>query len=715
MARKPSDEDILSTARERFKLIETSEFEIRREARIDLEFCAGEQWSDQDRRSRETGQRRPCLTFNKLTAPVNMVANEARMNQPAIEVHPVDSNSDPDTAQVMQGLIRHIEQVSKADEVYETALEQSAAGSFGFFKVSSRYCGPQTFEQELRIERIADPFTVYIDPFAAEADKSDMRYAFEVQLIPRDEYQEEYGDTIVTQANFFSGGENPAPNWIRTDGVLVACYWTVEVEKKTLVAIDWPDGKRIPIFEDHMPDPLPPGQRIAIGRDGKPLKRETDVRTVRWYKINGVEILERGEWPGQWIPIFPVLGKEMWVNGDRKIFSLVRFARGAQQLYNFYRSSEAETVLLGTKAPWIGVKGAFKDPRWATANSQPWAFIEYEPTDIEGNPAPPPTRNIYEPPIQALSLGAAQASDDIKATTNIYDASLGARSNETSGIAIRQRQSQAGLSNFHFVDNLNRAIRQCGVVLCDLIPKIYDTPREIRILGEDRAQQVVQVNQNFVNDQGMYDCYDLTSGKYDVTIKVGPSYTTQREETWSTLTDFARAYPPLLQMAGDIIFANGDFAGSDKIAERFRKMLPPGMIDPTPGKDGKIPPEAMQAQIMQMNQTIEQLTAELQKNAEEMRTNAIDNAYKERIESMKVASSNWQAALDAQVKVTTTEAQINANSQSKIVDLEAKLKSTEDLQLLQHQIAILQARLELMASGQAAEEEQTPGTPQNVM
>src|SRR5215471_13519430 len=714
--KRQSEEDILATARERFRLAEDAESEIRREALDDLRFCAGEQWDSFDKNSRQSGaNRRPCLTFNKLIGPLNMCANEVRTNQSGIQVHPVDSTADPDTAEIIEGMIRHIEYSSKADEVYETAIEQSAAGGFAYFRVTTRYCSAKSFDQELRIERIADPFSVYIDPYAREADKSDMHWAFECEWVPKDEYKQEYGESVISQMNFYEGSHNPAPGWIGDSGVRIARYWTAETVKRTLSLVEWPDGKRTPQYADDIPQELPEGLRLVEDEKGKPLERETEERIVKCYKINGIEILDETDWPGMWIPLLCVLGKEMYVEGERHLFSLVRFAKDAQKLYNFYRSSEAETVLLGTKAPWIGVKGAFKDPRWATANSQPWAFIEYEPTDIEGNPAPPPTRNIYEPPIQALSLGAAQASDDIKATTNIYDASLGAQGNETSGIAIRQRQSQAGLSNFHFVDNLNRAIRQCGVVLCDLIPKIYDTPREIRILGEDRAQQVVQVNQNFVNDQGMYDCYDLTSGKYDVTIKVGPSYTTQREETWSTLTDFARAYPPLLQMAGDIIFANGDFAGSDKIAERFRKMLPPGMIDPTPGKDGKIPPEAMQAQIMQMNQTIEQLTAELQKNAEEMRTNAIDNAYKERIESMKVASSNWQAALDAQVKVTTTEAQINANSQSKIVDLEAKLKSTEDLQLLQHQIAILQARLELMASGQAAEEEQTPGTPQNVM
>src|SRR5262252_2333152 len=210
--KKQSDEDILATARERFKLAENAEAEIRREALDDLRFCAGDQWDAGDKQRRQLpGSSRPCLTINKLNGPLNQTANEARMNQAGIKVSPVDSMSDPDTAEVIEGMIRHIEQTSKADEVYETAIEQSSAGSFAYFRVTSKYCGPRTFEQQLVIERIPDPFSVYIDPYAREADKSDMRWAFECEWIPRDEYEQEYGETVVSKMNFYDGVHNPAP------------------------------------------------------------------------------------------------------------------------------------------------------------------------------------------------------------------------------------------------------------------------------------------------------------------------------------------------------------------------------------------------------------------------------------------------------------------------------------------------------------------------
>ena len=271
--------------------------------------------------------------------------------------------------------------------------------------------------------------------------------------------------------------------------------------------------------------------------------------------------------------------------------------------------------MLGTKAPWIGAKGSFKDPRWATANTVPWAYLEYEPLDIAGNPTQPPQRNVFEPPIQALTIGAAQAADDIKATTNVYDASLGAQSNETSGVAIQQRQGQMELSNFHFVDNLNRAILQCGVVLCDLIPKIYDTPREVRILGEDMQEQIVKVNQQFTDDKGVPKCYDLANGKYDVRMKIGPSFKTQQEKTSQQLMQMAQNYPQILQVAGDIIFDNLNFAGADKIAERLRRSMPPALTD----DPSKKPAELLAQQNQQQAQQIEQMTAMLNKLNEDLR------------------------------------------------------------------------------------------------
>jgi hypothetical protein len=685
VARNQSDEDILSEARKRFKLCEDAERELRVDALDDLRFVAGEQWDTADRNSRTLNgpSRRPCLSFNKLIGPLNMAANEARMNQAGIKVYPVDSTSDPDTAKVIEGMIRHIEDVCKADEVYESALEQSTACGFGYFRVTTRYCGPKSFDQELRIERVVDQFSIYCDPYAREADKSDMRFAFEIEIVPRDEYKEDYPDSEASSLNFYEGLINPVPDWITKSGVRIARYWTVETKKRTLTSVEWPDRTRTSQYKDEMPEEMPAGLKIAVGSDGEPVERETEERRIRWYKINGIEILDQGEWPGQWIPILPVLGKEMWIDGVRKLFSLIRFAKDPQKLYNFYRSSEAETVLLGTKAPWIGVKGAFRDDRWKNSNTVNYAYLEYEPIDIAGNPAPPPQRNVFEPPIQALSLGAAQASDDIKATTGIFDASLGATGNETSGIAIRQRQSQAGLANAHFIDNLNRAIRQCGVILTDLIPKIYDMPREVRILGEDRAQQIVKVNQQFQDWDRQIKCYDLSSGQYDVVAAAGPTSLTQRQETWETLTQLAQAYPQILQVAGDILFDNADFPGADKLADRLRKTLPPGLQDQPGSAQQQL--QMLAAKDQQSQQMIAQLTQALQNAQQKIDTKQVETQSDER-----------EAALKAQVDLITGI---------------AKGGAPESLGVLTAQVALAEAMIRAMFLGSAGAGAPPAGMP----
>jgi hypothetical protein len=692
VATSKADKDLIATARERYKLAEEAEREIRREAKIDLEFAAGNQWDQADVQQRNAmgqGIRRPCLTFNKLTGPINQVANQARMNKPDLEALPVDSSGDADTARVIEGMIRHIEYASKADQVYETSLDQSTKGGFGYFKVTTRYCGNKTFNQELRIERILNPFAVLMDPYAKEADKSDAKWAFELEWFPRQEYKDEFGDTEVARMNFFDGGQNPAPAWITQDGVLVARYWYVEIEIKTLVGIQWPDGAVTNEYLEDMPAELPPGIQFAVDENGDRIEREDQIRHVKMCRINGVEVLDETDWKGQWIPILATLGEEMYIENKRYLFSLIRFARDPQKLYNFYRSSEAETVMLGTKAPWIGAKGIFKDPRWASANSVPWAYLEFEPLDIAGNPAAPPQRNMFEPPIQALTIGAAQASDDIKATTNVYDASLGAQSNETSGIAIQRRQGQMELSNFHFVDNLNRAILQCGVILCDLIPKIYDTPREVRILGEDMAEEVVKVNQQFKDEQGIDRCYDLTNGKYDVRLKIGPSFKTQQQETASQLVELSRSFPQLMQVAGDVVFDNLNFAGSEKIADRIRKSMPPALTEDQSQK----PVEMLAQQNQQLAQQNQELQAGLQKFGDEIRTKTIEAEYTMRIEQMKIESSDRQAALKAQVD---------------LVKAEAQLTSTENIALLKAQIIDLQRQIAGMASGAAAEAAEQP-------
>jgi hypothetical protein len=651
-------DELLKQARARFREAADAEREIREEARKDLRFVAGDQWPERVRREREIANR-PALVINRLPTFVGQIVNQMRRNKPAIKVAPVDSGTDPDTARVMQGLIRHIEYDSDAQVAYQTAFEYAVICGFGAFRILTDYISDDSFDQEIRIEAIADPFAVYFDPLAKRPDRSDARYCFVVERISREEFRERWPESEASASDFYGGEVAHADGWITEDSVQVAEYWYVETRKRRLVALS--TGQLV--YADEAD--LGVMEQMGISVVGE---REVLSRQVKCAKINGVEVLEQYDWPGRWIPIVPVLGKEIFVEGRRKIFSLVRFARDPQQLYNFYKTAQAEAVMLAPKAPFIGAEGQFEghEEQWRTANLVNYAYLEYKPLAANGQPVGPPQRNNYEPPIQALSVGALQAADDIKATTGIFDPSLGAQSNETSGRAILARQEQANTSNFHFDDNFQRAQRHAGRILIDLIPKIYDTPRWVRIIGEDEAQRVVQVNALYHDERGRERHYDLGAGKYDVTVVSGPSYLTRRQEAFAMLTELARAYPQLLQIAGDIVFRNSDVPGADELAERLKRTLPPELAAEETGGPAELPPAA-RAQMEALAKQNEQLAAELNRLTDLLAAKRLELESRERIEALKV--------------------------QADLIKTEAELSSREGIELLRQEIAAIRQRL----------------------
>jgi Phage P22-like portal protein len=624
-------EHFLKVARDRFRLAEEAERENREEARKDLAYLAGDQWSEADKQERRENNR-PFLTFNKLPTFVSQVVNEARQNKPAIRVSPVDSGPDKDMARVMQGHVRHIEYDSDADVARETAVEYSVSCGFGAFRILTDYVSDESFDLEAKFERIEDPFTVYFDPHARRADRADMSWCFVRKRLSKDAFLELWPDCETATTNFFEGSDTD-PEWMNESGVTVAEYWYIETEKRRFVACS--NGAKGYLDELFPGGKLPEG--VSITKE-----RTVMTRRVRCAKINGREILEDAEtlgsdWPGQWIPIIPVFGKELVVDGVRKLFSLIRFQRDPQALFNYYKTAMAETAGQTPRAPYIGVAGQFKgfERQWKTANVSPRGYLEYNRVDVNGAPAPAPQRQQFEPPIQALSIGAMQASDDMKACAGMFDAALGAASNEKSGIAIERRQKESDVANFHFLDNLARAQRHAGRILVDLIPRITDTEREIRILGDDFKQSVIRANAAYVDETGKQRLYDYSVGKYDVTVETGPSYTTQRRESFDMLTQMASASPKILDLGGDIIFRASDIPGADKLADRWKKTLPPELQEDEDEKDPNAQPP-LPPQVQALIQQHETLLEQVHNLSGLVEGKQLELASRERIAAMQV-------------------------------------------------------------------------------
>ncbi len=676
-------DDLLATAKKRFQLAEEFEKDIREEALIDWKFRKGEQWPD-DIKQQRILEGRPTLVINRVVQHLRQVTNDQRQNRPAIKVHPVDDKADIETAKILQGMLRHIEQDSGADVAYDTAFEGAATGGFGYLRVLTQYVSPESFDQEIKIQQIEDPFSVYFDPNSKEPDGSDAKWAFITEDIPKEDFIAKYGESKLSTDNAWESYANRS-DWVRKDTVRVAEYFYTEYKNITLVETH--DGEVFDLEEKR--------KELQVEEIPKQLikqKKKAKRPVIKWCLINGCEVLEETEWPGRWIPIVPVYGDKFIVDGKRILEGVVRHARDPQRMYNYWKSTEAETITLAPKAPFIVAEGQITpdyEGMWASANQKTFPYLIYKPTTHEGMLVPPPQRNFGEPPIQAISMAGSFAAEDIKSTTGIYDAALGNRSNETSGKAIDSRKAQAQTSNFHLVDNLFRSIRQVGRIGVDLIPKIYDTARASRILGEEGDAEVILINE-FFKRHGQEVRYDLSAGKYDVTLDTGPNFQTKRQEASQSMLELSKAAPNLMSVAPDLIVKNLDIPGSQEIAERLKKTLPPGMVE---NKDqAPIPPE-VQAQMQQMGQMLDQLTQTVNEQAETISQKRMELESKERIEFAKI------------------EAQLQIEA--------AKLKSKEvftpgGLEQLLSEIAQINTRLEILGINEPVDPNEMGHTqPQN--
>lgn len=556
-------DDLLKEAKDAFELCVAREAENRAEALDDIRFARlAEQWPTEVRKRRELDGR-PCLTINRLPAFIRQVVNDARQNRPAIKVHPADDVADPMVAEIMNGLIRNIEYVSDADTAYDTALDCAVTSGLGYFRVNTRYCDDDSFDQDIVIQRVANPFSIFGDPHSTAADSADWSMAFVVDTLHKGRFKDRYKGAGPVDWDALGYGGLAAP-WLDDDRIMAAEYWTRRPVKRRILALS--NGETV--GEDVWRANRAMFDALGVSVIGQP--REAISYQVKQHLLTGAEVLETVEWAGKYIPIVPVYGDEVNIEGRRHLRSLVRDAKDPQRMFNYWRTTSTELVALSPRAPFIGPKGAFKTDadKWATANVENHAYIEFD------GPIPPQRQPFDGVPAGALQE-AMNAADDIKSILGLFDASLGAASNESSGRAILARMREGDVSTFHFIDNLSRAIRHAGRILIDLIPKVYAAPRILRVLGPGGEASTVAVNQPAEPGQAMARLYDLSAGKYDLTVEAGPSFTTRREEAASQMIELIRAFPEAAPVLGDLLAKNLDWPGADEIAERLKALLPP--------------------------------------------------------------------------------------------------------------------------------------------
>jgi hypothetical protein len=668
----------------------------------DLRFRRGrpeDQWTPEALNQRRG---RPCHTINLLPKFIRQVTGDMRKMRPSIKAVPVDSNGDPETADVLSGMFRYIENRSYAKHVYTTAADSQVCAGIGHWQITTEYASSTTFNQEIRIMGIEDSVAVLWDADSVMPTREDAMHCFVPMDMTLDAFKKQWpnakadGFDVRTSAAF--------TDWVSDNYIRLVTYWKKKPIKRTLALM--PDGS-IDDLTDQVKglpkDQLQAGFEWLAQNKGARIEERDGYKVCRYLMTQG-EILEEYEWRGMHIPIIPAVGEEVRIGREVYRHGIVRYARDLQRMVNYYASAETEVVALQPKAPWIVTKAMVDKyyDQWENANTDNLPFLEY---DVDTK-APGRAPERIQPPVasQAIQLGGTKAAEDMKAVIGIYDANLGAKSNETSGVAIARRDAQADTGTFVYLDNFNMAIQRTGQIVMDLIPHIYDAQRMIQIIGDDGKPALKEINKPTVTDGVERVQYDVTTGSYDVMIEQGPGYATKREQAADAMTAFIQAFPAAAPLIGDIYAKVQDWPHADEIGERLEQALPPEIknklqedrakASQAPGEPP--PPPTPQQQQAAMASQMQQKAAEI-----ELEGKALDNE-KKKAEIAKTLKDAGQ--LPQGDPAATQQAQVDAHLQA--LDVAAKedeLNTKRELNRLTIQIKqaeLEKARIGLTATGE---------------
>lgn len=644
-----TSDPLLETARDRLKTCISDESTERAKMEDDLAFCTLDQWDANIRRDRENDPNgaRPCLTIDKINQYIVQVVNDERQNKPAIKVRPVDDASDVDTAKVFQGLIRHIEDQSNAQVAYLTAGEWAVKVGLGYFRILTEYENEKTSNQKICIKRIPNAFNVYLGPHDMP-DGSDAEYGFIFEDMPIEDFKRLYPGKKVAKEDFDALGD--ALEWRQEDTIRVCEYFYADYAN--LPEAELEDGSKRPVTK----------------------------RTMKWCKFTGAEIIDKRDWPGKYVPIVEVVGRESFVKGKRILWGLVRPAKDSLRMNNYWMSAITEKIGLAPKVPFIGAEGQFegRENEWRKANVENRAYLQYKPIDINGNALPPPQRVAPAPVEAAMIQMTGLIERDVKASLGMYKAAVGDTDPQQSGRAILALQRESDTGTLHFSDNLSISIRHAGRILIDLIPKIMDTKRIVRLLEEDGTINTVQIDPDSPQAKlanGVKSIYNLGVGEYDVTITTGPSYNTKRMEAAEAMLKITEGKPEVLQIMGDLMFKSMDWPMADQIAERFKKLLPPVLQDP---KEGQMPvPPQVQMQMQQMQQALQMASQRIQELEAGERPAMAKVAVQEKEAAAKHALALKEAENDA--KAAIYKANLDAKTKVVVAQIAAKQSGDEAL------------------------------------
>ena len=615
-----TDKKILETCQKELKLCVEEESEERAKMLDDLRFGTLDQWPLEIRNEREGDVEngpRPCLTIDKINQYRTQIVNDMRQGKPGILVRPQDDKADPETAKILKGLIRNIEDQSSADISYMTAGGNAVDIGLGYFRITNEYVSDESFDQELFIRPIPNTFSVYLSKHIMP-DGSDAKRGYIAESMPVETFKKMYPKAKYAETHFADMDTSAASYWRTTETITVVEEYVLDRIEEEVCFLS--DGTTM---EKSMYDkwPASAGPKPAIED-----KRRAFREQLRWHKMTGCEVLDKRDLPGKYIPIVEVVGREAWVNGKRVVWGIIRPAKDSLRMYNYWASLITEKMALAPKTPYVGAAGQFEgmEAKWKQANRKNFPYLEYKPIDVNGNALPPPQRQPATPMEAALLQQMQVIEHDVQTSLGMFKAAVGETESQQSGRAILALQKESDTGTYHFGANLGVSIRHAGRILVDLIPHYYDTRRIVRILGEDGEVQTVtldpeqpQAMNKVQGERGIETIYNPGVGKYDISITVGPSYNTKRMEAAATFVELARSSqdPATAAVMNYLTVRNSDFSGADEAAKMLKSLLPPPALKAI-SQGQPIPPEA-QAQMQQMQQMLQMAQQKMQEMQQE--------------------------------------------------------------------------------------------------
>lgn len=659
------DRKFIETALKRFELAASATQQTRRESLEDFKFRIGEQWPEDVRRAYGN---KVMLTINRVASFCNQVTNEQRQQRPAGTINPVGNGADEETAQILQGMVRHVEVNCDAEVGDDIAFEHMVIGGEGWIRWWSEFVDDDPddeWAQEIKVGAVPNPFTVYDDPGARHPLKIDAKWRFFVEDLLIDDYKERYGDKtdFASLEQFRSVGDSPN-QWVSKEEIRIAEYYHIEYKEETVYQLASGDTVKIGDLKE--------GDKVVK-------TRTKQIPKVMWTLMNAVQKLEEHDVPGKIIPSVPVLGYNLNVDGKQYKAGLVRTAKDPARAYNYHLSKATQAVAIAPKMPFIIAEGQAEghEKEWMNANTGDLACLTYKPTSLLGQPIAPPQREVAEPPIQAISHLLMTADTDMKAVTGLFDPSLGQKSPDQSGKAIVALQRQGNVATSNFSDNLARTKREVTRGILSWIPTIYDTAAVRRIIKLDgtvdhvgvfnskatgmTAEQAQEQLQEHIDSGKIKKIYDIGIGRYDVTVSVGPSYQTKRQEQAASIMQLISAYPELMHVCGDILINDLDFEQAKEIAERVKRTIPPNILGDDDGSDPAATAARKDAELQQLMEQHKQLAQSLEQANQVIQTKQVEAQAKKDIAQGDAATKMAIEKLHAETQVTVAE--INTKAQ----------------------------------------------------